>query len=69
MACDISLGRSESCKSAIGGIDAVYLANYVADLGSAVTYDATNTDVITDVNNVTTLYKFTLKGNNGFTML
>lgn len=66
MACDISLGRTESCKSAIGGIDAVYLANYVADLGAAVTYDVTNTDVITDVNNVTTLYKFTLKGNNSF---
>lgn len=66
MACDITTGRSEGCKSAVGGIDAIYLANYVADLGSAVTYDGTNTDVITDVNGISNLYKFTLKGNNTF---
>lgn len=67
MSCDISAGRSEGCKTGIGGIDIVYFANYVADLQDAVTYDVTNTDLITDVNGITNLYKFSLKGNNSFT--
>ena len=67
MSCDIAAGRVEGCKTGIGGIDIVYMANYVAELQDAVTYDGTATDMITDVNGISNLYKFTLKGNNSFT--
>ena len=42
MACDLSTGRTVPCKDVVGGIKAVYFANY-GDLG-AITYDVTNTD-------------------------
>jgi len=64
MSCDLANGRLEVCKTAVGGIDAIYFVNY-GDY-SGITYDGTNTDVIDSVAGVSTLYKFELKGTNSF---
>ena len=71
MSCDIADGRLEACKDAISGLLNIYFINY-GDLpmptASNPTYDATNTDVIeTWVPDAQlSLYKFELKGANGF---
>lgn len=66
MACDIANGRLEVCKDAVGGIDAIYFINY-GDYSypTDVTY-VTGTDTIDTVANVTSLYKYELKGTNTF---
>lgn len=66
MACDLANGRLEVCKDAVGGIDAVYFINY-GDYSypTDVTY-VTGTDTIQAVANVTSLYKYELKGTNSF---
>lgn len=66
MACDIANGRLEVCKDAVGGIDAIYFINY-GDYSypTDVTY-VTGTDTIDAVANVTSLYKYELKGTNSF---
>jgi len=64
MACDLANGRLEVCKDAVGGIDAIYFINY-GDY--AYPTDVTETDdVISAVANVTSLYKYELKGTNSF---
>lgn len=71
MSCDIANGREEACKDAISGLLNIYFINY-GDLpvptASNPTYDAVNTDVIqTWVPDAQlSLYKFELKGANGF---
>ena len=47
MACDISLGRLEPCKTSVGGLKAVYIINEGDATG--VTYDATDTDAVTAI--------------------
>lgn len=66
MACDLANGRLEVCKDAVGGIDAVYFINY-GDFNpeTDVTYVA-GTDTIDTVGNVSSLYKYELKGTNSF---
>ena len=64
MSCDLANGRLEVCKTAVGGIDAIYFVNF-GDI-TGITPDATNADVIDAVAGVTTLYKFELKGTNSF---
>jgi hypothetical protein len=64
--CDIANGLAEPCKSAVGGLDAVYIINYGDYAPSDITYDTTQTDQINDVNAVSSLYKFDLKGANSF---
>ncbi len=66
MSCDISNGFAEPCKSSIGGLDALYLINYGDFSASDITYNGTNTDQIDDINSVSTVYKFDLKGANSF---
>ena len=65
MACDIALGRLEPCKDSVGGINAVYFVNY-GDLG-AITYDATDVDVIDSVAGTPSAYKFDVRGNSTYT--
>lgn len=74
MACLISHGRTEQCKDSISGIQAIYLINFgdfnpdPAPSGD-VTYDVTlgYEDQITAIaGSITNLYKYELKGNNGF---
>jgi len=64
--CDITTGRLEVCKDAVGGIDAIYFINY-GDYNPAtdVTY-AVGTDTIDTIANVTSLFKYQLKGTNTF---
>ena len=64
MACDISLGRIEPCKTSNGGLKAVYFVNEGDATG--VTYDATNTDAIATVTGTPSAYKYDLKGINSF---
>lgn len=72
MSCDIANGRLEACKDGVSGLDAVYIINYgtynpdSAALGGDVTYDGTYTDLITQIANVSTVYKYELKGANSF---
>lgn len=65
MACDISLGRLEPCKTSTGGLKAVYFVNEGDATG--VTYDVTDTDAITAVAGTPTAYKYDLKGTSSFT--
>jgi hypothetical protein len=64
--CDITTGRLEVCKDVVGGIDAIYFINY-GDYNSAsdVVYTA-STDTIDTIANVTSLFKYQLKGINSF---
>jgi hypothetical protein len=64
MACDISLGRKEPCKSNQGGLKAVYFVNNGDATGY--TYDSVNTDVIETVTGTPTAYKYELKGASNF---
>lgn len=66
MSCDISNGVAEPCKSAVGGLDAIYIINYGDYAATDLTYDGTNTDMINDINSVSNVYKFELKGANSF---
>ena len=60
MACSIAAGRIEQCKDSVSGLRNIYFINYQIE-PSHVTYDVTNTDLITAVTNVDSLYKFELK--------
>jgi len=64
MACDISLGRLEPCKTGVGGLKAVYFVNWGDATGY--TYDGTNTDAITAVAGTPTAYKYEVKGASSF---
>lgn len=64
MACDISRGRLEPCKDSAGGLRSVYFVNF-GDVG-AITYDVTDTDVITAVAGTPSAYKYDLKGDSNF---
>ena len=65
MACDLTLGRLEPCKDQVGGLKAVYFINYGTE-GLALTYDATDTDVITDLGTAVAAFKYELKGTSSF---
>lgn len=65
MACDLISGRVEPCKDSVGGLKNLYFVNY-GDLG-AITYDATNTDVIDAVAGSPDAFKYEIKGASSFT--
>lgn len=67
MACDISRGRLEPCKESVGGINAVYFVNYGDIASASVTYDVTDTDVITSVGTAVDAYKFDVRGASTYT--
>ena len=62
MACDISLGRNEPCKDSIAGLQAVYFMNF--NTGS---FTLNASDVVTAFPSGSTVYKYELKGTNGYT--
>ena len=65
MACLLANGRAETCKDAVGGLKNIYFANF--DIEAAdITYDGTDTDLITAITGIANLYKFELKGNSTF---
>lgn len=65
MACDLTLGRLEPCKSYVGGLKAVYFVNFGDATGY--TYDGTDTDEIATVTGTPNAFKYELKGANTFT--
>lgn len=65
MACDISRGRAEACTDSVGGIRRVYFVNN-GDLG-AVTYDVTDTDVISAIADSPSAYQFDVRGASTYT--
>jgi len=66
MGCDLSAGRNEPCKDAVGGLKSIYFTNY--DEITGYTYDVTDTDMIATVTGGGTInaYKYELKGANVF---
>ena len=64
MACTLTKGRNEPCKDVVGGITAVYLADF-GTLGDP-TYDATDTDVIDAFGGSPTWFQFDVKGASSF---
>jgi len=64
MACTLTKGRNEPCKDVVGGITAVYLADF-GTLG-AITYDATDVDVIDSFAGSPTWFQFDVKGASSF---
>ena len=66
MSCNISSGRSVSCKDATGGIKGIYIHNY-SDTSAFPGYSATAANVITDlgqiggVGNTYEVYKFAVR--------
>ena len=67
MACDIALGRLEPCKDSVGGINAVYFVNYGDIPSSGITYDVTDTDMISVVGAAVDAYKFEVRGASTYT--
>jgi hypothetical protein len=64
--CEITTGRLEVCTDVVGGLDAIYFINYGDySFPADVTYVST-TDTIDSIANVTSLYKYQLKGTNTF---
>jgi hypothetical protein len=61
MACDISYGRVESCKSNVGGLRNMYIANYQSDFLDNATIVSEEITALTSPVNV---YKFELRGDN-----
>ena len=64
MACVLTKGRNEPCKDVVGGITAIYFADF-GTLG-AITYDTTDTDVIDTFAGNPDWFKFEVKGNSSF---
>ena len=71
MACDISKGRLEACKESVGGIKAIYIANYSSSMydgmadGSANAPSASGFDGEVDsLTSAVDVYKFELRGDN-----
>ena len=61
MACDISYGRTEACKSNVGGLRNMYVANFDADM-----YDGWTEadDEVSALVAAVSTYKFELRGDN-----
>lgn len=70
MSCDISHGRLEPCKDAVGGLRNIYILNYGLYDETDITYDTTlgYEDQITAITlpALSSIYKFELKGTNSF---
>ena len=64
MACLLTKGRNEPCKDVVGGITAVYFADF--DTLGAITYDSSDTDVIDAFGGTPDWFKFEVKGNSSF---
>lgn len=60
MACNLTTGRELPCKDSVGGIKAVYLADY----GSLGTLTVTSGEVTAISGVAPTLFKFDVKGNS-----
>ena len=60
MSCDLTTGRGKACYDAIGGIKAVFFSGEaMGDL----TYDVTDTDVITTLGDAPEFFQYDLRGS------
>lgn len=64
MACDITTGRSEACKESVGGLRAIYIANYVDGLYTDILSNLDATETVTGLTTSLVLFKFELRGEN-----
>ena len=65
MACDLTTGRAKACADVVGGLKAIYFST---DALGAITYDITDTDVITTFAGTPEFFKYDLKGSaNSYT--
>lgn len=64
MSCDVTRGRLEPCKNSVGGLKAVYFVKF-GTIG-AITFDNTDTDVITAVAGNPAAFKYELKGDSAY---
>lgn len=62
MACNITAGRLEGCKDAVGGLNAIYFINY-SDMGTLTTVDETVTAISATTPDA---FKYDLKGTSTF---
>ena len=62
MGCTLALGRKEPCKDSVGGIRAVYFADF-GDLGAI----TESNDVISAFGGAPTVYQYEVKGTSSFT--
>lgn len=66
MACDLTLGRLEPCKTSNGGlVTAYFITSGLIDL-STVVYSVTNTDAIASITGTITAVQYDLRGTNSF---
>ena len=63
MACDIAYGRTESCKSNVGGLRTMYVVNFDADLYDNLTITDEEITALADAT-VRDAFKFELRGEN-----
>ena len=64
MACDLTLGRLEPCKDSVGGLKAVYLANFEEFAIDDVTFEVTGE--ISAIAGTPDAFKYELRGTNDF---
>ena len=62
MPCNISLGYNEPCKDSVAGLTAVYFMNF-----NTASFTLNATDVVTSFPSGSTVFKYELKGTNGYT--
>ena len=61
MACQLTRGRKEGCKTSVGGLKSVYFTDF-GDLGTVTKVD----DEVTDLSGTFVAYKYDLKGGSSF---
>ena len=61
MACQLTRGRKEGCKTSVGGLKSVYFTDF-GDLGIVTKVD----DEVTDLSGTFVAYKYDLKGGSSF---
>ena len=62
MACLLTKGRTEPCKDAVGGVQAIYFIDF-GTLGT-ITPDSSNADEVASFAGTPTAFKFAVKGNS-----
>lgn len=60
MACDLTTGRAKGCFDTVAGVKKVFFST---DALGAITYDVTNTDVITTFAGTPEFFEYNLKGS------
>ena len=66
MACDLSFGRLEPCKTSNGGIVNAYFITSGFIVPSTIVYDTIDTDAIKTITGTITAVKYDLRGANSF---